>query len=450
MRMRGGTAAVAASMGILGLCALPAGAAEVSVIQESSNKGPAPPAYVSFRAAGGEANAVTVTRDGGHYTVTDTGALLTPRGGCTRVDLWTASCTAQQLQVTLGDGDDSLVAPYGQAIDGGSGNDTIEAGGFIDAGDGDDVVRGGPGDDWIELGPGRDRGFGGAGDDAFGFYPPAMRPDRTSEPDEYDGGPGRDLLFYLSRGSAAMRLDLPAGIGGEDGENDRLVAMEGGSLYFGRLVGDGGANDLRAGARSVFTGAGGDDRITAGSRGQDRIDAGAGDDTVTLSGAWAFERRLPRRDELRCGPGADRVGLPAPNTIVPVDCEGASFGPESGPRVALARAASGAGSPLAIVSGGDCHHFGAKRCRVRATVHSVRRAERMGIPDVDAVIASGSAVFVRKRGGRVVLRPNRHGRAFLAGGRCRLANLTVTGLGRNGDQRVLFEVGRGCRSAPPL
>ena len=443
MRCGGGAVGTIGACLALGVCGGTAGAASVVVIQESANKGPPPPSFVRFNPNAGEANAVTVTLDGGVYTFTDRGALLRAQSGCTQVDPFTASCRATNLQVALGDGNDSLLAPYGQRITGDAGDDTIEAGGWIDAGEGDDIVRGGPADDFIELGPGRDKGSGGAGDDQFGvFFSPPMRLDTAAEPDEYDGGPGRDGVSYLSR-RYRIEFDLVAGLSGEDREDDRLVDIEDGSISsFGELVGDGAANTLSSAGRALFAAGGGDDHLFAFSRGQDAIDAGAGDDVVELTTAWAFQRQLPRRDQIRCGPGTDRVGLPAPNTIVPIDCEGATFAYASGPRIQLRRG-------LAVVTGGDCASSQHTRCRVRATVQRVRRADANDIPELGATIATESVVF-RKGSRRLVLRPNAEGRALLNGRGCRLLNLTVFGLGYGPDQRVLFDVGRGCRPRAPV
>ena len=105
------------------------------------------------------------------------------------------------VQVTLGDGNDALDVTnhfVRTTVDAGDGNDRIAIYGSVatvDAGSGDDTVRGSSGDDNLMGGPGNDTVEGARGNDTV------------------DGGPGRDTLLGDS--------DL------EGNGNDRLLARDG-------------------------------------------------------------------------------------------------------------------------------------------------------------------------------------------------------------------------------
>jgi Ca2+-binding RTX toxin-like protein len=109
--------------------------------------------------------------------------------------------TRATLDVDLGDGADRLdAAPFQRStVRGGPGPDVVDAGGTVDAGTGDDVVRGRSGPDVFAGGPGSDRLRGGQGDDRL------------------HGGFGRDLAFGgrgRDRCSAEVRLTCERGTSG--------------------------------------------------------------------------------------------------------------------------------------------------------------------------------------------------------------------------------------------
>src|SRR5688500_12177209 len=121
---------------------------------------------VTYTAAPGEANDVTVTTNGESVTINDKGAVIEPRERCTKVDDNTASCPAGTVTVRAGDLDEkgtgsAAVADRGpgndQAFDvstayGGDGDDTLTgAGGFdlMNGDAGDDVLRGGANPDTL-------------------------------------------------------------------------------------------------------------------------------------------------------------------------------------------------------------------------------------------------------------------------------------------------------------
>jgi hypothetical protein len=82
-------------------------------------------------ASPGEANAITVgTGPTGSLTVTDSGAPLMAGPGCspTNVGVTCITTSAPEIDVTAGDGDDSVTidAPAGAFVDGGAGDDLVE------------------------------------------------------------------------------------------------------------------------------------------------------------------------------------------------------------------------------------------------------------------------------------------------------------------------------------
>ena len=200
-------------------------------------------AFLSYTAAPGETNDLTVSFDAGHWVFHDAGATISVNN-CTKVDDHTADCAAGDgpiydggenlglhgVTINLGDGDDTLIAQplsRGIAADvrGGTGNDTLTGTGAIfnssprlSGGDGDDVLGSGAGDDTLEGGPGADTIDGGAGNDRLGGgagtdkliggdgrdYLSAGGP---AEGDTYDGGPGTDWVNYTGTG-AALRIDI--------------------------------------------------------------------------------------------------------------------------------------------------------------------------------------------------------------------------------------------------
>jgi Ca2+-binding RTX toxin-like protein len=271
--------------------------------------GGAPPVPITtFEGAPGEANRVTVSRDGGDFVIRDDGAVLSAESPCTRVDDHSARCPVTEggyglhgLAAALGDGDDALAV---------SGDLRVET--SIAGGDGEDVVEGGPEPDAVDGGPGGDRLLGGG---------------------------GIDELTYAAR-TAPVTADLSRETGGEAGEEDGvggfevLVGGSGDDVLRGAsgdetLDGGRGSDVLRGrgGDDALFGGTGpdrlagdaGDDRLY-GDPGQgdgiytpivrllpDRLDGGAGDDLLSDTGG---------RNTYLGGPGADRLeGGAAPDAM---------------------------------------------------------------------------------------------------------------------------------------
>src|SRR4051794_25792930 len=102
---------------------LPTAAASAATVEIAPPAAGSAAARLVYTAAPGEANAVTITYSaaGDAATVTDPGATIQPRSGCTAADPHTATCEAivgddsafGETRVFLGDLDDSLVTTGG-------------------------------------------------------------------------------------------------------------------------------------------------------------------------------------------------------------------------------------------------------------------------------------------------------------------------------------------------
>jgi Ca2+-binding RTX toxin-like protein len=311
---------------------------------------------LTYDAAPGEANHLTVDFAApSTYTLTDTGAPISPASGCEAVTANQARCTVRVttrlLAVSLGDGNDFVQLPaqvHNQLTDllvhGGPGDDELNGGGFSEnlAGEeGNDTIRGGGGNDVISGGTdyaaysegifgtrdpvsavasGNDTLEGGPGGDTIwdGDFGPGG-------PDVIDGGSGRDFVTFLFR-TVPVAVDLTrAGGQGANGENDRITSVESvaGGEGNDRLTGDNHANLLDGGGyteiingddqpeervhgsgRDTLAGAGGNDGLSGGDN-NDALAGGAGKDT--LSGEAGNDRvdGGPGKDALSGGRGRD-------------------------------------------------------------------------------------------------------------------------------------------------
>jgi Ca2+-binding RTX toxin-like protein len=151
-----------------------------------------------------------------------------------------SAVTAHTLAVDAGDGDDSVVTgSLNDSISGGAGDD------YLRGGDGSDTIDGGDGDDDIygraccgSSPDGDDSLTGGAGDDSVRGQVGNDIEDGGAGDDNVDGGPGNDNL-----GGAAGSDSLRAGPG-----NDSMSAGDGNDY----LQGDDGADAYDAGAGSDY------------------------------------------------------------------------------------------------------------------------------------------------------------------------------------------------------
>jgi hypothetical protein len=273
------------------LAAAPARAGTVRV--EYAPKCAACASAISFRAAPGERNVLSIVRQLGSYLVSDAGAAITPGEGCVAV-VDGVRCAGNLMDADLGDGDDVARADGSAWIAGGTGDDRITGG--------DGVFSGGPGDDIVT-------GHMLWDDDG-----------RTAGHDTYIGVGLRPRLSYLSR-TGGVHADLRPGHPSED-RISGVSEIEGGAGD-DVLIGDDQANFLSGGrGADRVIGLGGDDHLVG-----DAVLGGAGDDEV-LGGAV-----VPR-----CGPGQDVV-LTTGDSLVGPDCERIGKYPASSarPRMRLPR-----------------------------------------------------------------------------------------------------------------
>jgi Ca2+-binding RTX toxin-like protein len=301
-----------------------------------------PVPVVTYVAAAGEANRLTVGRAGDEWTLADPGAPITAAAGCRTGDAHTAVCTAAStseaipaFSAQLGDGDDTL-AITGElrvltSLDGGPGADSLRGGGdydTLDGGPGADRIEGGGTDADVLSFAGRhepvtvDLGAGTTsdGDTISGveIVQGGDGADRlTGGPygDTLSGGAGDDVL----RGSAGRDV-LEGGLGADNvqgGRGDDIAAgdpRQGDGYYTPRVhlsndIVSGGPGDdvLRDfGGANRLEGGLGDDLLEGGS-GPDRLDGGSGGDW--LNGHRGADRLSggAGRDEMRGGSGADRL-----------------------------------------------------------------------------------------------------------------------------------------------
>jgi Ca2+-binding RTX toxin-like protein len=236
-----------------------------------------PVPVVTYAAAAGEANRLTVSRLGDQWTLSDPGAAIAVGDGCRSVDAHTAACTAANgpepvfaFSAQLGDGDDALTVAGPLLVRG-----------FIDGGPDDDTLTGGPDSDTFDGGPGADRIDGGGGNfDTLTF---AGRP----TPVTVDVGARR-----TSDGDTFAGIE---GVDGGDGAD--------------RLLGGPGADTLGGGpGKDEIFGRGGDDELEGGL-GADRIEGGPGADQAAGDPPQGDDYYTPRihlsADVIRGGPGND-------------------------------------------------------------------------------------------------------------------------------------------------
>lgn len=267
--------------------------------------------YVSYGvlryvAQPGEANVVTVTRDGDALVITESGpgVDVTSSEGCT-VAGTTARCVLpSHADFSLGDGgsraDVSAAAgPWSTAVRGGEGPDVLVGG------PGEDMVIGNGGADRLHGGDGRDTLFGNDGDDELHGDGGDDSLDGQAGADHLLGGAGRDALT-----AGPARDFFGSLVTYADRERNVLDGGTDGDVLFG------------ASGPDVLGGGDGDDSLYGGA-GPDALDGGIGDDLLQGAHAGAFpdppeDDAAP--DALVCGDGVDRTGPGAGDAVAP-DCE---------------------------------------------------------------------------------------------------------------------------------
>src|SRR3954471_4266266 len=293
-----------AGLVVAGFLLVPAAASASSVrmvrTSASNGRGTDITKTITYRAAAGEANRLTVSFLGStgpegsatrRYSVIDSGATINVGAGCVHVSAHRADCSSsdevidvydsvsEAVDAQLLDGNDTGSSPLDQDtdtssqggvevdMDGGTGNDVLSAANTFA------TLNGGPGSDQIT---GSDRtdfldGGGGGRDVIHGGEQPDFITDGDSssapDADVLDGGANPasspesdsgDTVSYAKR-TRKVTVDLAAGRGGQAGEGDTLQNFE--DVVGGRagdsLRGDSGANVL-------------DDGDTDGTRPADR------------------------------------------------------------------------------------------------------------------------------------------------------------------------------------
>ncbi|MDX6582850.1 MAG: hypothetical protein QOI10_2034 [Solirubrobacterales bacterium] len=357
----------AAALLVAGLFPATAGAATVSVVEETVS--PFPPqerATLLFEAAAGEDNIASIVPAGEEsgemrYEVTDLHEPLAAGPGCSGGGGpgVSATCVVPRsrpasgcghlgcsdmgrlivFRFLLGDGDDQLRATGIPADDGGGGSLSIEA----EGGTGDDQLYPGPTSDRIDPGPGSDSVRSNQGND---FVDAGDSPDGA---DRFDLREGFDTISYADAAQpVSISIDSRAndGAAGEGDEiegaeeligtpgPDRIVGGDGtvlGSDGFAEglmgngggdvLVGNGGPDLLYtaplvllreysvggSGARDVLRGGAGDDELQAFA-GNDTAAGGGGDDVLYGMDGADLARGGKGRDIVDGGEDADRLG----------------------------------------------------------------------------------------------------------------------------------------------
>lgn len=301
---------------LLGALALPAAASAGTASVTGST--------LTYDAAAGETNDLSIETDAGVFRVIDNTAAVTAGTGCNqrtvhRVNCATAGIT--HLTVLARDQDDSvqlLTGTVNATLNGGSGtddlasdagDDTLSAGpnstaGIQEnlfAGAGDDVLNGSTGasaSDFLNGGPDDDQLLGGAGNDSlFG----------DTGADDIQGGGGFDFLSFND--IAGVTVTIGAGANdGTPGENDNVHGDI--EQIFGTSFGD------------TFIGSTGNETIFGGG-GPDTLQGGPGDDDLEGSDGADTLVGDAGSDSLEGGNDADDVSGGVGNDFV-------NFGDHSG------------------------------------------------------------------------------------------------------------------------
>jgi len=274
------------------------------------------------------------------------------------ISLYSKEAVPDSIPVTINgnEGDDRIKDVYdssaGRALNGGAGNDEI------DAYAGNDTLDGGDGNDKLDGGEGNDRVLGGAGDDAVdgdGYKDPGS--------DVIDGGAGYDYFEgwgqpeQLQRQpTVSLTLDGVAN-DGRPGENDNVTGVEDFQMYVvGSFTGSDGPekfviyNPGNTGPSNLI-GRGGDDELVGhdfndnvdGGAGNDHVEGGLGNDTVaggpgqdtiygdaTASHCTYYSCKIPygndvidardgEADNVDCGIGQDKAIVDAVDVVT--NCE---------------------------------------------------------------------------------------------------------------------------------
>jgi Ca2+-binding RTX toxin-like protein len=255
-------------------------------------------------------------------TLHDNGAEIRAGDHCTSVNAHTVTCRTQQGSIDVGDGDDFVDVRYDirtyTLVRGGAGDDTLRGAVAMEGGEGNDTLEadsggtsahGGPGSDTLSSsGDYRDHLDGGDGSDTLHAGGGLDHLSGGADADLIDGGEGEhDFVLYLDRTSpVTVDLDGEVGDDGEVGEGDTVTGVEHvrGGLAGDLIVGSEGRNTFegRAGADTLI--GHGENDVLSGREGADVLLGGAGRDIL---------RGGPGSDVLDGGTGADDLRGHAPS-----------------------------------------------------------------------------------------------------------------------------------------
>ena len=326
------------------LLVVPSAASAATATADIERRQGAPFGPVTFKAAKGEVNRVTVTVANGRLRFHDERNRVRAKGDCEQVNMSTAICpfTEDIAKVKLGNRGDRATAEGLVEVLGGSGEDVLRGSGGVDMLDGQkggDTLRGGGDNDDLTGGPGRDDVAGGRGDDDL----IDGERDANAAADVYRGGSSRDTagsdrgdqIFYTLR-KRALNISLVRQKVLKGAENDDIAGIESvaGGSGDDRIIGDaddnwlegnGGKDSIRArGGNDIPMGGEGNDRVRGedgddvvwGDGGTDLLFGGSGDDLMDGDDAHA--------ESVSCGPGDDDARVTRLDTVA--DCEIATKG----------------------------------------------------------------------------------------------------------------------------
>src|SRR3954452_10973262 len=277
---------------VLGALAIPAGASAATASITGST--------LTYSAASGEENDVTIETSGANFRVTDNTAPVTAGTGCAqrsphRVNCLTAGVTL--VEVLAKDQDDTVQALIGTVdanLNGGSGGDSLTGDAGDDTltlgkgdisgntseqavgGDGQDTLNGSTtinGSSFMNGGADDDELNGGLGfDSMFG----------DTGADDIVGGGGFDFVFWGGGAGVDVTLDNVAN-DGEPGENDNVhddIEEISGTSFADTLTGTVGEQQLFGGAGQDTIEGGPDGDSLVGGDGADTLAGGAVDDSI--------------------------------------------------------------------------------------------------------------------------------------------------------------------------
>jgi Ca2+-binding RTX toxin-like protein len=326
------------------LIVVPSAASAATATADIERRQGAPLGPVTFKAAKGEVNRVTVTAANGRLRFQDERNRVRAKGDCEQVNARTAICpfTEDIAKVKLADRADRAKAEGLVEVRGGSGADVLRGSGGVDMLDGQkgsDTLRGGSDNDYLTGGPGGDRLFGGGGDDDL----VDGESDAQATPDLFVGGRSRDTrgadrgdLIDFSQRRRALDIDLarvPVAARSMGDDIHGIESVEGGAGD-DRLVGDGDDNWLEGnGGKDRIRARGGAD-IPMGGEGNDTVRGDGGDDVVWGNGGTdllfggsgddLMDGDDANAESVSCGPGDDDARVTRLDTVA--DCEIATKG----------------------------------------------------------------------------------------------------------------------------